>query len=200
MPRQAVGNSNPFLSNKILRRLAIIDAFGLIGCVVSRAPTLMDKLKIPVVDVTLSVNAGYLVIFGPGLLFLAVVWIAYAVRHRSPSEAVGYSDDLMLPGITFALPALTAAFLALQFFLLLAPPGECPTFARWRYLFDFSIREFKPEYCMGTDAATQAHIPWLMTPVIAQAWGQVIFPLATAVLSVQAFRLWRMKARTYLRA
>jgi hypothetical protein len=121
------------------------------------------------------------------LLLLASAWVA--IRGR---RATGHWQraDLHLALILFSLPALTSAFLALQFFLLLAPPGECPTFLRWKYLTDFSIEAFKPEYCMGLDTQVQARGPWLMSPVILQAWFQVLAPVATAVLCFRAFRTW----------
>jgi hypothetical protein len=121
------------------------------------------------------------------LLFLASAWVAFR-GHRATGR--WRRADLHLARILFSLPALTSAFLALQFFLLLAPPGECPTFLRWKYLTDFSIEAFKPEYCMGLDTQVQAHGPWLMSPVILQAWFQVLFPTATAILCFRAFRTW----------
>jgi DNA-binding winged helix-turn-helix (wHTH) protein len=165
----------PLLSDTTLRYLAIVDALALAGCVFARAPS------------ELSINAGYILVFGPMLLLLASAWVA--VRgHR----ATGHwrRADLHLARILFSLPVLTSAFLALQFFLLLAPPGECPTFLRWKYLTDFSIEAFKPEYCMGLDTQVQARGPWLMSPVILQAWFQVLAPVATAVLCLRAFRAW----------
>src|SRR5438552_6796776 len=82
-------------------------------------------------------------------------------RHSSLSarEATGHwqRPDVHLARILFSLPALTSAFLSLQFFLLLAPPGECPTFLRWKYLTDFSVKAIKPEYCMGLDTQVQVH-------------------------------------------
>jgi DNA-binding winged helix-turn-helix (wHTH) protein len=171
-----VSERAPVLSDTILRYLAIVDALALIGCVFARAPS------------ELSMNAGYILVFGPMLILLASAWVA--VRgHR----ATGYwqRPDVHLARIFFSLPALTSAFLSLEFFLLLAPPGECPTFLRWKYLTDLSIEAFKPEYCMGLDAQIQVHGPWLMSPVILQAWFQVVAPIAIAALCFRAFRAWQ---------
>jgi DNA-binding winged helix-turn-helix (wHTH) protein len=170
-----ISERTPILSDTTLRYLAIVDALALVGCVFARAPS------------ELSINAGYILVFGPMLLLLASAWVA--VRgHRATGR--WQRADLHLARILFSLPAVTSAFLALQFFLLLAPPGECPTFLRWKYLTDFSIKAVKPEYCMGLDAQVQAHGPWLISPVILQAWFQVFAPIVTAVLCFRAFRAW----------
>ena len=170
-----ISERTPVLSDTTLRYLAIVDALALVGCVFARAPS------------ELSINAAYILAFGPMLLLLASAWVA--VRgHRATGH--WQRADLHLARILFSLPTLTSVFLALQFFLLLAPPGECPTFLRWKYLTDFSIEGFKPEYCMGLDTQVQAHGPWLMSPVILQAWFQVLAPVATAVLCFRAFRAW----------
>jgi transcriptional regulator with XRE-family HTH domain len=141
----------PVLSDTTLRYLAIVDVVGLAGCFFARTPS------------ALSVNAGYILVFGPILLCLASAWVAF-LGHRATGH--WQRADLYLAGILFSLPILTSAFLALQFFLLLAPPGECPTFLRWRYLTDFSVEAVKPEYCMGLDPQVQAYGPWLMSPVV----------------------------------
>jgi DNA-binding winged helix-turn-helix (wHTH) protein len=171
----SVSDRTPVLSDATLRYLAIVDALALVGCAFTRAPS------------ELSINAAYILVFGPMLLLLASAWIA--VRGHGTTGR-WQRADLHLARILFSLPALTSAFLALQFFLLLAPPGECPTFLRWKYLTDFSIEAFKPEYCMGLDTQVQAHGPWLVSPVILQAWFQVLAPVATAVLCFRAFRAW----------
>jgi DNA-binding winged helix-turn-helix (wHTH) protein len=167
---------SPVLSDTTLRYLGIVDVLALVGCVFARTPS------------ALSINAGYVLVFGPILLFLASAWVAFR-GHRAAGR--WRQADLHLARILFSLPALTSAFLALQFFLLLAPPGECPTFLRWRYLTDFSVQAVKPEYCMGLDPQVQAHGPWLWSPVILQAWLQVLLPIATAILCFRAFRAWR---------
>jgi hypothetical protein len=87
-----------------------------------------------------------------------------------------------------AIPCLAAAFLSLQFFLLLAPNEQCLTFPRWRYLTDWTLSAFKPEYCMSLPSETQERLPWLFNPPIVQAWAQVLLPLIALAFVIRDWR------------
>jgi hypothetical protein len=185
----------PLLGDLTTRRLAIVNAAGLVACVVARAPTLLTKLKIPVVDVELGLNAGYVLIFGPLAAAVAAAVIAYLIP-RTPVKGVWTAVDKGIVGFLFALLPVICAFLSLQFFLLLAPPGTCPTFDRWRYLTDIHLEPFKPEYCMGLPPATQQSMPWLLDPPIVQGWLQVLLPLVAAAVMIAGWRSWSARCRS----
>jgi hypothetical protein len=120
-----------------------------------------------------------------------VIWAGYDATHSSTVHRHWRNSDRLLSAALFALPSLTATFLALQFFLLLAPKGECLTFDRVRYLVDSSLMAFQPEYCMGVPHEVQQGQPWLLQRPILQGWLQVLLPLAVLIITVSAWRRWR---------
>jgi hypothetical protein len=185
-------DQNPLLVDATMRRLAIIGAAGIIACIVSRAPTLLQEVKIPVLDVKLGLNAGYVLVFGPLLVFFAAITVWYLTPRTRLGGAWTISDR-QIAAFLFVLPVVIAAFLTLQFFLLLAPPGTCPTFDRWRYLTDFHLEAFQPEYCVGLPSETQKSMPWLIDPPILQGWVQVALPALVALVMGATWHTWLSK-------
>jgi hypothetical protein len=183
------GSDIPLLGDSTTRRLAIVNAAGLVACVVARAPTLLTEVKIPIIDVKLGLNAGYVLVFGPLAVAVAAAVIWYLIP-RTPVKGAWTAVDKGIVGFLFALLPVICAFLSLQFFLLLAPPGTCPTFERWRYLTDIHLEAFKPEYCMGLPSATEDSMPWLLDPPIVQGWLQLLLPLVVAAAMISGWRTW----------
>lgn len=168
-----------------LRSFAILSICSIVACVIVRAPTIFEDVQIPVIDLKLKLNAGYLLVFGPLLIVCAIVAIAYLCRderrHRTNEGAVA--------GILArAIPCLAAAYLSFQFFLLFAPKEQCNTFPRWTYLTSWKLSAFQPEYCMSLPAETQGHMPWLLDPPFVQAWAQVLLPLIALGLVIGDWR------------
>ena len=184
----------PHLIDPTTRRLAIANLVGVVACAVARGPTLLTKLKIPVADIELNVNAGYVLVFGPRAAAAAAVAIWYLIP-RTPVNGVWTRVDKGIVAFLFALLPIVCAFLSLQFFLLFAPPGSCPTFDRWRYLTDIHLEAFKPEYCMGLPAATQESMPWLLNPPVMQGWLQFLLPFVAAAAMIAGWRSWSARCR-----
>lgn len=153
------------------------------ACVAVRAPSVFDEIKVPLIDLKLKVNAGYILVFGPLLIALVILAIHF-LREDMPRTR-GKKD--LKNGLFRAIPPLGAAFLSLQFFLLLAPKGECNTFQRSRLLIEW-LHAFQPEYCMYLPAETQEHMPWLFEPPMLQAWMQIILPLIALAVAVKDWR------------
>ena len=189
-PKPKPKSRAPVLTDLSLRRFAVVGAAGLLGCVIARAPTLANKLTIPILNVGLVPNAGYVLVFGPLLLLAGIFWAAYGASDQTASRNHWGKLDWALAGFLFALPFLSATFLVLQFFLLLAPKGECLTFNRLRYLTDMSLPAFPPEYCMGLPAETQARLPWIMWPPMLLGWLQVLIPLIALALTAWGWGRW----------
>jgi hypothetical protein len=152
------------------------------ACIVVRAPTIFEEGQIPIIDVRLKLNAGYVLVFGPLLILCGIAAITYL--RSSPAA----KEDRFAGVLARAIPCLAAAFLSLQFFLLFAPNGQCNIFSRWRYLADWKLSAFKPEYCMSLPAETQERMPWLFDPPIVQAWAQVLLPFLALFLAVKDWR------------
>ncbi len=158
-----------------------------------RAPSVVDEITVPLIDLKLKLNAGYILVLGPLLIVLAILAIPF-LREDTPQTR---GKKNLANGLFRAIPPAGAAFLSLQFFLLLAPRGECNTFHRSRFLLEW-LQAFKPEYCMYLPAETQEHMPWLFDPPIVQAWTQILLPVVALALVI---RDWRdLAAQTYSRA
>lgn len=153
------------------------------ACAIVRAPSVLDEITVPLIDLKLKLNAGYVLVFGPLLIVLAILAIHFL--REDTSRTRGKKD--LKNGLFRAMPPLGAAFLSLQFFLLLAPKGECNTFQRSRFLFE-RLHAFQPEYCMYLPAETQEHMPWLFDPPILQAWMQIILPIIALAVVVKDWR------------
>ena len=171
-------------SSKSLRYFAYLSLCSIAACVVVRAPTIFEEGQIPVIDLKLKLNAGYLLLFGPFLIVCAIAAITYGRAKRLQRTNEGTFAGILAR----AIPCLATAYLSLQFFLLLAPNGQCNTFPRWRYLTDWKLSAFKPEYCMSLPVDTQERMPWLFDPPVAQAWAQLLLPLIAVGLVIRDWR------------
>jgi hypothetical protein len=172
-------------SNKVEIGIALVSA---VMVFVARAPTSLEKVSIPIVDVELAVNAGYVLIFGATIITIAGV-LLQAFSEPNSEVMPDYTEKRLL-SILYVAPVLCAAFLSLQFFLLFAPPGECNTFDRTQLLTGFAKPAFQPEYCMGLTDHQQKHMPWLLNPPALNGWIQIAATL-TAAWSFRA--AWRKR-------
>ncbi len=180
----------PILNDRSIRRFAIIGGAGLLGCIVSRAPTILGKISVPVLNVEFAPNAGYVVLFGPVALLAGIFWACYGASYSGEPRNHWGKVDWTFAAFLLLLPFLSTTFLALQFFLLLAPKGECLTFDRFRYLTDASLKAFQPEYCIGLPVETGAQLPWIIQPPILWGWVQLLAPVIALALTAWAWRRW----------
>lgn len=185
MSDPAVQQSPNAESAKPRRYCLYLSACALVACVVVRAPSIFDEGKIPLIDLKLKLNAGWILMFGPLLIVCAIVAITYFHRTKDPSTI---SERPVGDIVARAIPCLAAAFLSLQFFLLLAPRRECNTFPRLSLLSAWHLKAFQPEYCMSLSVETQAQMPYLLSPPALNAWAQVILPMIAVLLVVADWR------------
>jgi hypothetical protein len=185
MPHSTAQRHRAAGSNNSLRYFAYLSLCSIAACVIVRAPTIFEEGQIPVIDLKLKLNAGYILVFGPLLIVCTIAAITYLGRDNRPDRT---KESASAGVLARAIPCLAAAYLSLQFFLLFAPNGQCPTFPRWRYLTDWTLSAFKPEYCMSLPAETQERMPWLFGPPIVQAWVQVLLPLIALGLVIRDWR------------
>jgi hypothetical protein len=172
-------------SAKPRRHFLYLSACSIVARVVVRAPSIFEEGKIPLIDLKLKLNAGWILVFGPLLIVCAIAAISYL--HRTADLSA--TGEPPIAGIVArAIPCLAAAFISLQFFLLFAPKGQCNTFSRLSLLTDWQLKAFQPEYCMTLSAETQAQMPYLLNPPALNAWAQVILPLITVWLAVADWR------------
>lgn len=165
------------------RDFLILSLCCIAACAIARAPSVLEKIKVPLIDLELKLNAGYFLVLGPLLIVVAI--LAVHLLREDTARTRGKKD--VKNALFRAIPPLGAAFLSLQFFLLLAPKGECNTFHRSRLLLEW-LQAFKPEYCMSLPAETQERMPWLLEPPILQAWAQVLLPLIALALVIRDWR------------
>jgi len=75
---------------------------------------LLTEAKIPVIDVKLGLNAGYVLIFGPLAAAVAAAVIWYLIP-RTPVKGAWTGVDKGIVAVLFALLPVICAFLSLQF-------------------------------------------------------------------------------------
>lgn len=165
------------------RDFLILSLCCIAACAIVRAPSVLDEITIPLIDLKLKLNAGYVLVFGPLLIVLVILAIHFL--REDTTRTRGKKD--LKNGIFRAIPPVGAAFLSLQFFLLLAPMGECNTFQRSRLLLEW-LHAFKLEYCMYLSAETQEHMPWLFEPPMLQAWMQILLPMVALAVVIKDWR------------
>lgn len=185
MSDPALQQSADAASAKPRRYYLYLSACALVACVVVRAPSIFEEGKIPLIDLKLKLNAGWILMFGPLLIVCAIAAITYVNHTTNRSTA---SERPIAGIVTRAVPCLAAAFLSLQFFLLFAPKGKCNTFSRLSLLTAWQHKAFQPQYCMSLSAETQAQMPYLLSPPALNAWAQVILPMIAIVLAVSDWR------------
>jgi len=162
-----------------------LSACAVAACIIVRAPSIFDEGKVPLIDLKLKLNAGWILTLGPLAIVLAISAIAYLNRDVTRPRI---SERPFTSVAVRAIPCLGAAFLSLQFFLLFAPKGQCNTYPRWMFLTDWRSGAFQPEYCMSLSAETQERMPYLINPPALQAWAQVILPLIAICIVVADWR------------
>ncbi len=179
---------------RFVRRQFYPAVVGVVGCAVARAPTLLTSIKVPGLGISLAINAGYVLDFGPLVLFLlaavALLWDpnAAGTARKQFAEAAHGRRLLLIASVLVVMVA--AIFLTLQFFLLQAPPGGCDSFNRLRYLYDIGLPAFQPEYCIGSAADMQNAMPWLLYPPALESWLQIAACLGTLSLSIRQLKTW----------
>ena len=151
-------------------RFRWVSYVALLAIVIARAPTLMEEGQ--VFDLPLTINVGYLILFGPIIMLLF-----YVDAYRSAIIAEHIKDRAV--GRVFAavvwMPAAFCLFLVLQYFMLVREhSANCGQFPHEL----LGWTEFQAVYCIGVGAETQAKMPWLIRP-----------PLLNSALQIASFAL-----------
>jgi hypothetical protein len=181
------------------RPASVLAAFTIVilgvGLWAARAPNSVTG-KLPFVgDFPIEMNAVYFVIFGPivGMICAAGTWMVIANRspdRRAPMLLPDRRNERTLMAVAFSLIVVLSVILSMQYFLILAPKGLCPT----RPHFDFLWTNFKGLeqiwHCMSETDAMNAHSPYYFEPQIAQAWGHVLWPILTCYFLSRAWLAW----------
>ena len=142
------------------KNLYILSALGLLFCVVSRAPLLLDKVSI--LSLSLNVNVGYIVVFAP--IFLGVGLLFIIFKNKQLERNIRATHQVLYSCICFFM-----VFLILQFTLNFSLKGECGNISPIQFLWDFSLYEVKPVYCFsGIAESVQNQMPYIYAPV--QVW------------------------------
>ena len=90
------------------RDFLILSLACIAACAIVRAPSVLDEITVPLIDLKLKLNAGYVLVFGPLLIMLAILAIHF-LREDIPRTR-GKKD--LKNGLFRAIPPLGAAFLS----------------------------------------------------------------------------------------
>lgn len=169
------------------KRFRLAAYLALIAFFIARGPLLMTDGK--VFDLPLSINAGHVVIFGPIVILLFYGDTYRALRsggHKVEDRAL----DWVFRAIVFA-PALLSGLLVLQYFEMFRKLEEnCDAFPTELF---WSWEEFRPVYCMDTNADFQDTLPWMPKPPPLLTLIEIGALIMSAVLAWWTVRLAQAK-------
>lgn len=180
---------SPVMRDAFVRSTAATAAIGVVASVVARAPTFLQDVE--VLGMKFSINAGWVLVFGPFLLFMATSWLSFFVARDCPATGKwGKSDRALARVLVIAVPT-TVAFLSLQYFLLLAPSSTACGDG-WKLLLQPNHAPFQPTYCMTLPDTAQKLMPHVPEPFL-QAWVQAILPMVSGWLIQKAWVRWSLQ-------
>ena len=160
------------------RNLHLLALFGLLSCIISRAPLLLDKSSI--LFLSLNINVGYIVVFAP--LVLAVGIIIIENRNKKAQRTLIMSHKISYLSVCFFI-----FFLISQFILNFSLKGDCGNISPHRFLWDFSLYEIQPEYCYsGIEEKIQNQMPYIYAPL--QVWIYLVLALFCTVRCTLSIR------------
>lgn len=152
--------------------------------------------KASVVGVTIDINPAIIVVFGPILALLLLVFLkgegdnlllARELVLAEASTLKRYIARNRWPYILFVVPAAAAIFMTMQFILKVAPnPPGCEGWSWIKHLSDFSFVGGTPSiYCIGsvTEGA-----PWIYPPL--QLYLYVLCVVGCIYLTAGIIRAW----------
>lgn len=189
-PPAAQSNEPLFLSDPVVTQIKTLSKYAFLAAVLTRAPTQAFLNKMPLIETPILAAAGYVLVFGPLAIAISMWWIAFTFRGGAIQPEGWTRGDLRFTAIVFAAPAILSAFIAFQFFILFAKPGECNTASRVAYLIETG-GGFQPEYCMSISLEAAKSMPYLLEPLFVQAWLQIALPIITALLTRRLWTRWR---------
>ncbi len=159
----------------------------LAAAAVSRSPTLMQNGKL--FGLELSLNVGYVVLFGPPVIFLFYVFADRGIR--APAERIDDHSLGWLFAVVVLLPAVIAGFLVVQYLRELRPALQCNNPSAFRAL--WGSEPFQPTYCVGDDPELQVLMPHLFDPPWIWSLLQVALVPACLWLAVRVLQAARAK-------
>lgn len=182
----------PFLQSGFSRGVLIALVPAIAACVIARAPQFrLDKVLGQ--DLPISFDAISLTLTAP-IYFLVVTWLLLRLAQRSakPKERWSRSDTAVLRGLV-ALLGITALFLLVQFFWVLAPAGTCDRLPHLEFLWTVDFQMLQAQHCMSTANEINKTAWYYIQPVILQAWGNILFVGLSLRFLWKAWTVWLSK-------
>ncbi|MEP0174156.1 MAG: hypothetical protein ABJH28_05105 [Paraglaciecola sp.] len=158
-------------ANIVNKKLYMLAFFGLLSCVISRAPLLLDNASI--LSISLNINAGYIVVFSPLILCIGLLFLLNS--NQLVNKPLTRNAK-----IAFIAICLFSFFLLVQFTLNFSIAGQCGEIPPSRFFWDFKLYEIKPEYCFsGISDDVQNQMPYIYAPI--QIWIYLALSVYTSV-------------------
>lgn len=166
------------------KQIFYVNAFSLLFCIVSRAPTMVSEISF--LGFKLSINAGYVVVFGIPMLFFSVIWL-WIARDRSVQSKRPYKNNKWLLPASLGCISVLHIFLFIQYATEFSPTvNECNQFARIRLWYDWSLYGTQPDYCFSLTKEVQDLMPYIYPPV--QTWIYVTMSVSVVAVCVMLAR------------
>ena len=185
----------PFLQNDFSRGVLITLVPAIAACVIARAPQFrLDKVLGQ--DLPISLDAISMTLTAP-IYFLVVTWLLLRLAQRSanPKETWNRGDTAVLRGL-IALLGITALFLLVQYFWVLAPVGTCDQRPHLEFLWTLDFRMLQVQHCMSTATEINKTAWYYIQPTILQAWANILFVGLSLRFLWRAWKIWLSKCST----
>lgn len=181
----------PYLSFPYSRAVFLGFVTFFVGCVVARAPQLYLE-KIGSVELPFRLDAIKLILISPiASLILAFLLWRLASRVRDPY----HWRSIELATVRFIVFLLGGSFVFMlaQFFLILAPEGQCSSRPSFYILWQYSPGALKINHCMSSAGDINNTAFYYLDPMILHGWINIVLVVAAIVLVVLSWREWRSK-------
>ena len=187
------GLLHPFLGDAFARGVMISLAPGLITCIVAIAPQ-YKITKILGTDLPISFDAISLILVSP-CYFAVMTLLLYGAARRTTYNQVWHRSEINIVKGLITLLALSAAFILIQFFVVLSPAGLCDQRPHWELLWSISPQSQPVNHCMSTAKEINASAWFYLEPVFLQAWAHILLTVGSIFYMRTSWIIWAGKRR-----
>ena len=184
----------PFSKEPFSRAVLGMLVLALLGCVMARAPqTYLSEIfsvKLPI-----RLDAVIVIVLAPLFSFISA-FLLWRIADRSRESVLVWSSmDIRVLGFLLGLLSLTFLFLLAQFFLALAPEGQCASPPGFSTLWRNIPGDLKINHCMSSASEINKDAWHYFPPVMLQAWINFLLVFAALYFMGLSWKVWHSKVR-----
>lgn len=190
------GTSNsilyPFLDDGFSKGVLIFLVPATIACVISRAPQYRLESVLGQ-DLPISLDAISLILVAP-IYSIFAAWLLLRLAKRSPATNENWTQtDISAMRGAVVFLGITALFLLIQFFVVLAPVGTCDQRPHMEFLWTFDTSMIQVQHCMSTAEEINKTAWFYLQPIVLQAWANILLTGLSLRILWKAWKIWAFK-------